>query len=172
MVAWIEGLHGLWLSLFVFGALACMTQQGLALGYAAERFWWPRGRKVFEVPLKRGQLRQEAIGTLMFHFVFAPPLTWALETGTIRFATGSWVAEALGFFGPWYAFMIFYYFMHRSMHHKRLFWMHKWHHVSLVTTYPVPPGASTSPKRPSTIGRIPSGSRAATIESRVRNSRQ
>jgi sterol desaturase/sphingolipid hydroxylase (fatty acid hydroxylase superfamily) len=40
----------------------------------------------------------------------------------------------LAFFVPWYGFMIFYYFMHRAMHHKRLFWMHKWHHVSLVTT--------------------------------------
>lgn len=134
MVAWIESLSALQLTVFVFAALTTMTLQGLGLGYAAERFWWSRGRKIFDVPLKRGQLRTETIGTIAFHFVFAPPFLWALYTGAIRFTTGSWLAEVLGFFVPWYGFMIFYYFMHRAMHHKRLFWIHKWHHASLVTT--------------------------------------
>jgi lathosterol oxidase len=29
---------------------------------------------------------------------------------------------------------IFYDFLHRAMHHPRLFWMHRGHHVSVVTT--------------------------------------
>ena len=133
MAAWIESLRALQLTLFVFVVLVCMTLLGLVMGYAGERFWWARGRKVFEVALKRGQLRTEMLGTVLFHFVFAPPLIMALHTGLIHFSSG-WLAELLGFFVPWYGFMIFYYFMHRSMHHKRLFWMHKWHHESLVTT--------------------------------------
>lgn len=133
MATWIASLSTLELTLLVALALCTMTLQGLAMGYAAEHFWWQRGRKVFDVPLKRGQLRTEALGTLLFHFVFAPPLVLALHMGWIRFHSGL-VAELLGFFVPWYGFMVFYYFMHRSMHHKRLFWMHKWHHVSLVTT--------------------------------------
>ena len=135
MVAWIESLSIVELSALVLGACLAMTLQGLAMGYAAEAFWHPRGRKVFEVPLKRGQLRTEALGTALFHVVFVPCLVLAIGTGAIRFAApSSWLAELLGFVVPWYGFMIFYYFLHRSMHHRRLFWMHRWHHESLVTT--------------------------------------
>jgi lathosterol oxidase len=116
-------------------ALACavLTAIGLAWGYAAERAAWKRGRKVFDVKLKRGQLRKEAIGTAGFHVVFVPALALALWSGAMRFSSG-WLAEVLGFFGAWYAFQLFYYPLHRAMHHERLFWMHRWHHESLVTT--------------------------------------
>ena len=55
MAAWIESLRALQLTPFVFVVLVCMTLLGLVMGYAGERFWWARGRKVFEVALKRGE---------------------------------------------------------------------------------------------------------------------
>jgi sterol desaturase/sphingolipid hydroxylase (fatty acid hydroxylase superfamily) len=103
------------------------------MGYAAEAFWQPRHRKVFDLPLKRGQLRTGLLGTALFHLLFVPFLVGAISSGAITFSTG-WTAELLGFWVPWYGFMIFYYFLHRAMHHPRLFWMHRWHHVSMVTT--------------------------------------
>lgn len=133
MIAWIASLSFLELLLAVLMTCASFTVLGLAMGYAAEAYWQPRGRKVFDLPLKRGQLRTEILGTILFHALFVPALAGAIASGAISFSTG-WLAELLGFFGPWYGFMIFYYFLHRAMHHPRLFWMHRWHHVSMVTT--------------------------------------
>ncbi|GAB4198889.1 MAG: hypothetical protein OHK0013_08580 [Sandaracinaceae bacterium] len=134
MVPWIESLDLVGLAALAFAATSALTLIGLAMGYAAEAYWQPRGRKIFDVPLKRGQLRTETAGTVLFHLVFTPFLVAALHTRAIRFTEGSWLAELLGFAVPWYGFMIFYYFLHRAMHHRRLFWMHRWHHESLVTT--------------------------------------
>lgn len=119
--------------------LACLalcltlTAIGLASGWAAERFWWPRGRKVYDVPLKRDQLRHEALGTALFHLVFVPPFALALWSGAIRFSEG-WLAQALGFGVAWYGFVGAYYFVHRALHTRALFWVHRWHHDSMVTT--------------------------------------
>lgn len=116
-------------------AVACLTltASGLAWGYAAERVAFARGRKVFDVKLKRRQLRTEALGTALFHLVFVPMAAAVLWSGAVRFSSG-WLAQVVGFFGAWYAFQAFYYPLHRAMHSRQLFWMHRWHHESLVTT--------------------------------------
>jgi lathosterol oxidase len=129
----LEQMDVLSLSLAVTGGLVLTTLLALALGFALERAAWARGRRVFDVPLKRGQLQHEAIGTALFHVVFIPPFVLALHTGAIRFS-GGWLAQILGFAVAWYGFTLAYYFMHRAMHRPRLFWMHRWHHASLVTT--------------------------------------
>ena len=112
--------------------LAC-TVIGLAWGYAGEHFAFKRGRKVFDVKLKRGQLRHETIGTALFHLVFAPALALLLHSGAVAWGSG-WLAQVLGFALPWIVFQIFYYAFHRAAHTRALFWMHRWHHESLVTT--------------------------------------
>lgn len=121
------------LSLAVTASLVLATLFALAVGFWAERRAQAAGRKVLALPLKRGQLRHEAIGTVLFHLVFVPPFVWALHTGAIHFS-GGWLANVLGFSVAWYGFVVFYYFFHRTMHHRRLFWMHRWHHESVVTT--------------------------------------
>ncbi len=130
---WIASRSYLELSLVCAAVCVALTLIGLAMGYAAERFWWPRGRKIFAVRLKRGQLRKEAIGTALFHVVFVPPAAAALWLAGVRFSDG-WAAQIAGFVVPWYGFQVFYYFFHRAMHSRALFWMHRWHHESLVTT--------------------------------------
>ncbi len=133
MISWLSGLSLVELTVVVLGTTVALTLLGLAMGYAAEAFWRPRHRTIFALPLKPGQRRTELLGTVLFHILFVPFLVAALATRAISFSTG-WAAELLGFWVPWYGFMIFYYFLHRAMHHPRLFWMHRWHHVSMVTT--------------------------------------
>lgn len=135
MQSWIDSLGVVELALGCAAFCMSCTALGLAMGWAAERIAWRRGRKVFDVPHKRGQLRTEATGTVLFHLVFVPLLVTALATGAIRFeASAGWGTQALSFWAPWIVFQIFYYGMHRSLHHRRLFWVHRWHHESLVTT--------------------------------------
>lgn len=113
-----------------FGGLTVLSN---AAGFALERAFQKRGLRIFAVPLKRGQLRTELLGNVLFLAVFAPAITALLASGAVRFASG-WLAELLTFFVSWSAFVVFYYFFHRAMHTKALFWMHRWHHESLVTT--------------------------------------
>lgn len=121
------------LAAWVSGVLALTTLSSLVLGFLVERVTQRAGRKVLDLPLRRGQLRHEAIGTALFHAVFVPPFVLALHTGAIHFC-GGWLANLLGFAVAWYGFVGFYYFFHRALHHRRLFWMHRWHHESVVTT--------------------------------------
>lgn len=113
-----------------FGGLTALSN---AAGFALERAVQRRGLRIFAAPLKRGQLRTELLGNVLFLAVFVPAITALLASGAIRFASG-WLAEVLAFFVSWSAFVVFYYFLHRAMHTKALFWMHRWHHESLVTT--------------------------------------
>jgi hypothetical protein len=109
MIDWVGSLSLPALSLVVLAACVARTLVGLAMGYAAEAYWHPRGRKIFDLPLERGQLRTEILGTVLFHLVFVPSLVGLMATGLIRFAPfsrGGWLAEVLGFAVPWYGFMI------------------------------------------------------------------
>jgi sterol desaturase/sphingolipid hydroxylase (fatty acid hydroxylase superfamily) len=114
------------------GLTVTLTLMGLATGWAWERLL-PK-RKIFDVPLKRGQLRTEALGTVLFHLVFVPSAALATSSGALRFSEVGWLAEVASFGVPWMAFTLFYYPFHRALHTKPLFWIHRWHHESLVTT--------------------------------------
>jgi sterol desaturase/sphingolipid hydroxylase (fatty acid hydroxylase superfamily) len=116
------------------GALCVsLTSVALVLGFAIERVAQRRGRRVFDVALKRGQLRTEAIGTALFHVVFVPPLALALSRHWITFSTG-WLAELAPLPLLWIAFQVLYYPLHRLAHRRAFFWIHRWHHESMVTT--------------------------------------
>jgi sterol desaturase/sphingolipid hydroxylase (fatty acid hydroxylase superfamily) len=110
-----------------------LTALGLIFGFALERSAQASGRKVFDVPLKRGQFRTEAIGTAWFHVVFIPPLALALWARWITFTDG-WLPNLVAVPALWVAFQLQYYPLHRLAHRRALFWIHRWHHESLVTT--------------------------------------
>lgn len=122
-------------SLMLICACYCvgMTLISLASGYAAERYWMPRGRKIFDVPTRPEQLAHELRGTVLFHFHFIPCLALLLLSGILNYSN-SWTAEILSFAIPWYGFQFYYYWLHRLMHLKPFYWMHKWHHASMVTS--------------------------------------
>lgn len=133
MTAWLAAADLGSLLLACSAALTLLTLASLAVGFGLERAAWARGRRVFAVPIPRDQLRHEAIGTALFVVLFAPALAAALHTGALSFSEG-WLAQALGFFVPMLSFQLLYYWLHRAMHTRSLFWMHRWHHVSRVTT--------------------------------------
>lgn len=110
-----------------------LTLLSLASGYAAERHYQERGRKVFDVPYKRGQVRTELLCNVLFHLVWIPGLAGTLASGALTFGTGV-VIEVATFFVCLYFFQAYYWFLHRAMHWRPLFFMHRWHHESLVTS--------------------------------------
>jgi Delta7-sterol 5-desaturase len=117
----------------VASGLVLLTLCSLALGFWAERAAQRAGRRIVAIPLRDRQVRHEAIGTLLFHAVFIPAFLACLAGGYLRFSAG-WLPNVLGFAVAWYGFVALYYAMHRAMHHPRLFWTHKWHHVSITTS--------------------------------------
>lgn len=132
MQAWIDTATFLELTLAVLCTTVVLTAMGLAMGYAAEAYY--AKRKIFDVPRKRGLLRTEIIGTALFHVAFVPPVAYALDAGWIRFTGAGWLADVLSFAVPWVSFQILYYFFHRALHSRALFFAHRWHHESLVTS--------------------------------------
>jgi sterol desaturase/sphingolipid hydroxylase (fatty acid hydroxylase superfamily) len=129
MNAWIAARSYPELVLVCLGVCVALTLVGLGAGYAGQAF----GRKIFDVPLRKGQLRWELTGTVIFHLMFVPVAAASLRYGWVRFGAGP-LAQVLGFVVPWYGFQAYYYALHRAMHARPLFWMHKWHHRSVVTT--------------------------------------
>ncbi len=130
----IASLSFLELCAFLTVVTVVLTLLGLAMGYAAEAAMRPKGRTIFTVPRKRGLLRTEIIGTVLFHVVYVPPTAYLIWAGWIRFDAEGLLAIALSATLPWLAFQIFYYFFHRALHSRALFFMHRWHHESLVTS--------------------------------------
>ena len=122
-------------SLLVACTILCvaLTLASIAWGYAIERRAYAMGRKVFDVPHKRGQMRTEILGAVLFHFAFVPALALALHAHWITFSSG-WAAELLPLPVLWLAFQVSYYPFHRLAHQRAFFWIHRWHHVSMVTT--------------------------------------
>lgn len=109
-----------------------LTLLNVPFGFALERFL-PR-RRIFDVPLAEGQYRFEIIGNLVFLAVAVPTFTAALATRVVRLGPGS-LARDLATFGALHlGFQIYYYWLHRVMHHRSLVRVHRWHHRSHVTT--------------------------------------
>lgn len=115
--------------LFFFGGI---TTVALGIGFLAERAL--PNKKVFAVPLAKGQYRFEAIGNLAFGGIATVALTLVLASGAVRFGEPT-TARAAGTFGALLlGFQLFYWTLHRTMHTRRLLPIHRWHHRSRVTT--------------------------------------
>ncbi len=118
----------LYVALF-FGGL---TVVNVAIGFAAERAF--PGKRIFAVPLAEGQLGRELLGNVIFVAVTTAAFTMALSAGVVRFGDESWARGIATFAVLMFGFQIFYYGLHRAMHHRALLFTHRWHHQSQVTT--------------------------------------
>lgn len=121
----------------LFGAIAAffvgITAFGLVAGVTLERHYQRRGLTIFAVKLKRGQPRRERLGTALFLVTWIPIAALAVHFELLRFSAG--LSRELVTFGVcWVGFTVYYWFLHRAMHTQPLFWFHRWHHESLVTT--------------------------------------
>lgn len=104
----------------------------VAIGFAAERLL--QERRIFDVPLKRGQYRHELVGNLVFLTVAVPSVTLVLHFELAHFASDSLLSGLLTFGALYLAFQFYYYWLHRALHTRPLIRFHAWHHVSQVTT--------------------------------------
>lgn len=131
MPAFLTRLDTVGLLLWVAAFFVTMTLAGLAQGFLIERLLTKR--RMFDVPLAKGQYRFELIGNLVFVAVAIAAVTGVLSLGWVRFADG-WLRGIGTFVALMFGFQFFYYFLHRAMHHRLLLRFHRWHHRSQVTT--------------------------------------
>ncbi|MDC0739729.1 sterol desaturase family protein [Polyangium mundeleinium] len=120
------------LALIVLAFFLGLTIFNVPIGFALERLL-PR-RRIFDVPLAEGQYRFELVGNLVFLAVAVTTFTAVLSSGLVRFGETSLVRDGLTFFAMGAGFQVYYYFLHRAMHHRALVRFHRWHHRSHVTT--------------------------------------
>lgn len=120
------------LTLAVFAFFAGLTLASAAVGFALERAL-PK-RRVFDLPLFPGQLRFELLGNAVFLAVVTVTVTLALRFGVVAFGARGALAGALTFGVMVPGFQVFYWLLHRAMHHRALVRIHRWHHRSQVTT--------------------------------------
>ncbi len=120
------------LTLIVLAFFLGMTLFNVSIGFALER-WLPR-RRIFDVPLAEGQYRFELVGNVVFLVVAVTTFTAVLASGVVRLGPSSLLRDGLTFLALTIGFQVFYYGMHRAMHHRALVRFHRWHHRSHVTT--------------------------------------
>lgn len=122
------GLFG-WVLAFFVG----MTFAGLGFGFLLERVL--PGKRIYAVPLFEGQHRFEALGNVVFVAITSVTVTAALRLGWVRLLPGATPTRSILTFGAiLVGFQVFYWFLHRAMHARRLVWIHRWHHRSQVTS--------------------------------------
>jgi sterol desaturase/sphingolipid hydroxylase (fatty acid hydroxylase superfamily) len=74
------------------------------------------------------------VGNVVFVAIAIATFGAALGADTIRFGAASF-GGALATFGALaLGFQLYYYALHRALHHRSLVRFHRWHHVSRVTT--------------------------------------
>ncbi len=121
------------LALTVFAFFAGMTVVSVAMGFAVERAL-AGSRKIFDLPLFEGQYRFELLGNAVFVVIATVTVTLALRAGVVRFGPSSTLRGALTFYAMLLGFQVYYWFLHRAMHHRAIVRVHRWHHRSQVTT--------------------------------------
>ncbi|MCA9512545.1 MAG: sterol desaturase family protein [Myxococcota bacterium] len=116
---------------FVALVLGGLVAVSLAFGFAAERVLGPR-RRIFDVPLREGQLFREAVGNARFVALAVPAFAAMLHFAP--HAPSDAPRFALTFFVCWLAFEVLYWMLHRAMHTRAGYRFHRYHHDSRVTT--------------------------------------
>jgi Delta7-sterol 5-desaturase len=115
-----------------FGGLSAVA---LAFGFLLERAL--PNKRVFAVPLAKGQYRFEAIGNAVFLAIATITFTVVLRSDVVRLGEPGEPSVARGvatFAAMLVGFQVFYWGLHRAMHTRHLLFIHRWHHRSKVTT--------------------------------------
>jgi len=107
------------------------TAVALAIGYGLEAVW---KRRIWALPLDPGQTGAELRGNVIFIIVNTVVLTIVLATGAIRVGPDDVVSATATFFAFFAAFQVWFYAMHRTLHHRHFVRFHRHHHLSRVTT--------------------------------------
>lgn len=109
-----------------------LTAVGMAVGYTLEAAF--SNRKIYNVPLAKGQTRFELRGNLNFLLVTITAFSLALASGAARFGEDTLGRQVGTFFALFFGFQAYYYPLHRALHTRSLVRFHRHHHESRVTT--------------------------------------
>lgn len=93
-----------------------------------------RRKRIYDVPLRDGQVARELLGNGLFVLIFAGAMTLVFSSGRIEVASLSWGAATITFLGAMISFDLYYYALHYTMHTRTLAPIHDWHHQSRVNT--------------------------------------
>lgn len=93
-----------------------------------------RRTRIYDVPLREGQLAREISGNLLFLAIFAAGMTLVFARDRVDVAPFSLAGAALTFFGALISFDLYYYALHALMHTRVGAPFHRWHHASRVNT--------------------------------------
>lgn len=115
----------------LLASLIVVTATLVSLGFAIERGL--SHRQIFAITLRPGQRARELRNTVMFQLTAAFAFTGFIGADLMRWASG-WTAGLTTFFACWLGFEIYYYALHRAMHTRGLFQLHREHHESHVNT--------------------------------------
>jgi len=129
VAGWLTAISLTELLFWVAGAFIGLSALSTAIGFLLERLL--RHRKIWRVPLDPGQYLFELRGNLAFLAVHIAVVVAAIHLGWLRFGDAS---PALTWLALYFGFQLYYYPMHRALHHRALVRFHRWHHRSRVTT--------------------------------------
>lgn len=129
---WVQHADLATLAQAVTCVFLALTVAGTLAGYLLE-FVFSR-RRIWALPLDPGQLRGELLGNLVFLAVIIPTFTVVLAGDVVRYRDDTGFAVAGTFVAIFVTFQIYYYGLHRALHHRRLVRFHRWHHRSRITT--------------------------------------
>jgi Delta7-sterol 5-desaturase len=123
-------------------AVFCVILTGVMLRsglFVAAAFLWlrfsnfARRRRVFRLPLPDGQVRSEMLATIPVLLLDAAAITAVFYTGLLTPAPATMTNTIGTIVAMFVLFEIWFYFTHRAMHTKALFFIHRQHHVAKVT---------------------------------------
>jgi sterol desaturase/sphingolipid hydroxylase (fatty acid hydroxylase superfamily) len=116
---------------FAFAVVVNLASIGL---WSAVEALLRSSKRIYDVPLREGQLVREMLGNALFILIFAAGMTLLFLGGRIEVAPGGFGAAALTFFGAMLSFDLYYYALHTALHNRLLAPVHDWHHRSRVNT--------------------------------------
>ena len=93
---------------------------------------WAKKRKIYRIEPTRKQLKSELKANFKVAVVDGFFISLIIQHGLIQFSPSTWANNILtfGVIFVWYEFA--FYFIHRILHSKSLFFIHAQHHVALV----------------------------------------
>lgn len=134
MWTWFSALSIAGMVAVTFAVLAVWSLASSALGFAIERSAFGRSHRVFDVPLGDGQYAREIKGYIGFLVIHALGFTALIQAGLLQGGGSGLLNFTLTFFASYLCFESSYFLLHRVMHHPKLLWTHRFHHLSRVTT--------------------------------------